>query len=166
MTVTRKNPTRSSVRAAIRAQSPLQHPRFRWWHALALVLSGLLGYLAIQAPASLADLAAHPLGDWRAFVLARGTVAILAIYALVFVRSYHPLVGAGLVATILGMGLRIGLGQVTEEPLTWGYACLLLALSVLPIRVIIRPNADDRLRVQDEQITELRAENARLRGER
>ncbi|AWT34506.1 hypothetical protein DM785_02305 [Deinococcus actinosclerus] len=125
----------------------------------------LLGYFAINAPAALADAAAHPLADWRAFVLARGTVALLAVYALVGVRSYHPLVGAGLVATILGMGLRIGLGQVTQEPLSVGYALLLLALSVLPIRVIIRPNADDRLRVQDELIAELRAENARLKGE-
>ncbi|PJI52967.1 hypothetical protein CTI14_35085, partial [Methylobacterium radiotolerans] len=96
----------------------------------------------------LADLASIPVGDWRAFVLARGTVIILAVYALAFVRTYHALVGVGMTLTVAGLGLRIGLGQVTQEPLSLGFALLLLALAVLPVRVIVRPNQDDVIRRQ------------------
>lgn len=144
------------VRRAFAAHSPLNpHPPVRWWHALILAFAVVLGWFAIQAPAALADIAAHPLGDWRAFILARGTVVILAVYALVFVRAYHPLVGVALLATVTGLGLRIGLGQVTQESLTVGYSLLLVALAIMPIRVIIRPNADEVLAAQATTIRTL-----------
>lgn len=137
---------RERVRRLVAAQAPWQHPRFRIWHLLGLLLAAVLGWLAIRAPGVLADVAAYPVADWQAFVLARGTIILLAVYALVFVRSYHPLTGLGLLATVVGLSLRIGLGQVTQEPLTAGYLALLLALLVPPVRVIARPNDTDRLR--------------------
>ncbi|MCD0155996.1 hypothetical protein [Deinococcus sp. 6GRE01] len=137
----------------------------RWWHALILVVAMVLGWFAIQAPAALADMAAHPVGDWRAFVMSRGTVVILAVYALVFVRSYHPLVGVAMICTVAGLGLRIGLGQVTQEPLTIGYSLLLVSLAIIPIRVIIRPNADDLLATQTTTIRTLTARIAELEGQ-
>lgn len=153
------------IKRTLAAHNPLQpHPPVRWWHALVLAFAGVLGWFAIQAPAALADLAAHPLGDWRAFILARGTVVILAVYALVFVRAYHPLVGAAMICTVAGLGLRIGLGQVTQEPLTVGYSLLLLALAIMPIRVIIRPNADELLASQADTIRALTARVAQLEG--
>ena len=149
---------REHLRRALAAQSPLQHPLLRWWHLALLLLSATLGWAAIQAPGALADLAAYTIGDWQAFVQAQGTVIILAAYALVFVRSYHALTGLGLIATILGLSLRIGMGQVTEEPLTVGYVLLLLALAATPVRVIVRPNESDVVRQQAEEIRRLKGE--------
>jgi hypothetical protein len=54
--------------------------------------------------------------------------------------------------------LRIGLGQVTQEPLSLGFTLLLLALAVLPIRVIVRPNQDDTIRQQAEELARLKGE--------
>ena len=149
---------REHLRRALAAQSPLQHPPLRWWHVLLFVLASALGWLAIRAPGLLADMAAYPVGGWHAFVQARGAVIILATYALVFVRSYHALTGLGLIATILGLSLRIGMGQVTEEPLTVGYVLLLLALAATPVRVIVRPNGSDVVRQQAEEIRRLKGE--------
>lgn len=141
-----------------RSEPTYPHAPLRWWHVGLLLMAVIVGWAAVRAPGVLADLASIPVGDWRAFVLARGTVIILAVYALAFVRTYHALVGVGMTLTVAGLGLRIGLGQVTQEPLSLGFALLLMALAVLPIRVIVRPNQDDVIRRQA-------AELARLKGE-
>ena len=143
---------REHLRRALAAQSPLQHPPLRWWHLALLLLSATLGWAAIQAPGALADLAAYTIGDWQAFVQAQGTVIILAVYALVFVRSYHPLTALGLIATVLGLSLHIGLGQVTEEPLTLGYLLILIGIAIPPVRIIVRPNQDDVIRQLRERL--------------
>ena len=143
---------RDHVRRVLAAQSPLQHPPLRWWHGLLLALSAVLGWLAIRAPGLLADIAAYPVADWQAFVLARGTVIILAAYALVFVRSYHWLAGVGMTCTVVGLSLRVGLGQVTQEPLSVGFVLLLAALAALPVRIIIRPNERDVIRQLRERL--------------
>ncbi len=155
-TITRRG--HDHVRRVLAAQSPLQHPPLRWWHVLLFVLASALGWLAIRAPGLLADMAAYPVGDWQAFVQAQGTVIILATYALVFVRSYHLMTALGLIATILGLSLRIGLGQVMEEPLTAGHVLLLLALGAAPVRVIVRPNGSNVVRQQAEEIRRLKEE--------
>jgi succinate dehydrogenase hydrophobic anchor subunit len=123
-----------------------------------LMVAMTLGWAAGRAPGLLADLSSIPVGDWRVFVLARVSVIILAVYALVFVRTYHALVGVGMALTVAGLGLRIGLGQVTQEPLSLGFTLLLLALAVLPIRVIVRPNQDDTIRQQAEELARLKGE--------
>lgn len=152
------------ITRAIAAQNPFQHPPLKWWHVLLAVLSVALGYLAIRAPGLLADVASHPVADWRVFVLTRGTIIILSVYVLLFVRSYHPVAGFGLVATITGLSLRIGYNQVTEAPLDVGFLILLLALAVLPVRIIIRPNAEDVARNSLAEIKRLTAENERLKA--
>ena len=146
------------ARVKRRAAPAYPHAPFRLWHAALLLLALLLGWAAIRAPGVLADLSSIPVGDWRAFVLARGTVIILAVYALVFVRPANLLVLAGLMFTFAGLSLRIGLGQVTQEPLSLGFTLLLLALAVLPVRVIVRPNQDDTIRQQAEELERLRGE--------
>jgi multisubunit Na+/H+ antiporter MnhF subunit len=48
----------------------------------------------------------------------------------------------------------VGLNQVTEEPLSLGFALLLLALGLIAVRVIIRPNAEDTVRMLQERLGE------------
>lgn len=149
-------PTRATrlehLRRALAAQSPLQRPPLRWWHLALLLLSATLGWAAIQAPGALADLAAYTIGDWQAFVLVRGTVIILAVYALVFVRSYHWINAVGLVCSIVGLSLGIGPGQITQEPLTLGYLLILIGIAIPPVRIIVRPNQDDVIRQLRERL--------------
>ncbi|GAA4015762.1 hypothetical protein GCM10022631_30000 [Deinococcus rubellus] len=118
----------------------------RWWHITALLGVLLLGAAAIHIPGVLADAGSYPLAGWQAFVMAREAVVIFSLYALVFVRSYTPLIGFGLLVSIIGLLLRLGITQITHEPLTVGYALLLVALCVLPVRVIVRPNDNDRIK--------------------
>jgi hypothetical protein len=152
--VTTTQTRRNRVRRAIAAQNPLQHPPLRWWHLMAAVIILALAWLAVRAPGLLADVASYPLAGWETFVIVRCTVIILSAYALLFVRSYHPLIGFGLFVTAAGLLLRVGLNQVTEEPLSLGFALLLLALGLIAVRVIIRPNAEDTVRMLQERLGE------------
>ncbi|UWX64207.1 hypothetical protein [Deinococcus rubellus] len=124
----------------------LHHPPLRWWHTLMLVSVLALGALAIRAPGVLADIGSVVVADWRVFIMVRETVVIFSLYALVFVRSYTPLVGFGLLASCVGLLLRLGITQVTHEPLSLGYLVILITLCVLPVRVIVRPNDTDRIK--------------------
>lgn len=139
-----------------RSEPTYPHAPFRWWHGLIFLLALVLGWLAIRAPGLLADVSSIPVGDWRMFVLLRGTVIILAVYSLVFVRTYHAVIGAGMVFGFVGLSLRIGWGQVTQEPLSLGLLFTLLSLAVVPIRVIVRPNQDDVIRRQAAEIARLK----------
>lgn len=125
------------------AHNPLQHPPLRWWHGLMLALAVLLGWLVNVAPVLMADLSSLVVADWKSSVLLRSTIILLSVYALVFVRSYHPLIGLALSLAALGGAARVGVVQTTEEPLTLGAALVLGALLLIPIRVIIRPNDSD-----------------------
>lgn len=146
-----------ALRRAWAAHNPLQaHPPLRWWHGVILALAVFLMALAVLAPGVLSDLASTPIADWRWFVRARSTVIILCLVALVGVRAYHWLIGVAMVLSVAGMCLRIGLGQMTQEPLTLGFALLLLALAIIPVRVILRPNDTDLITQQAEEIRTLR----------
>lgn len=151
---TKRRPQGERIRRAVAAQAAPTHAPLRPWHIVLFVVTLALGWLAIRAPGLLADVAAYPLADWQWFGRVRWAVIILATYALVFVRAYHPVVGLGMAATILGLGVRIGLGQITEEPLTVGHALLLLALVTLPVRVITRPNDAELIRQLRERLGE------------
>lgn len=149
----RRRTRREALRRAWAAHNPLTvHPPLRWWHGALLL--GLLGLssLTIQAPGVLADLAGIRVADWEWFVRGRSTIIILCAIALIGVRSYRPLIGLGMVMTVVGLSLRLGNNQMTQEPLTLGFALLLLALAVVPIRVIIRPNPDDLIAQLSEQV--------------
>lgn len=153
---------REALRRAWASHNPLTaHPPLRWWHGALLLGILSLSYVTIQAPGVLADLAGLRIADWEWFVRARSTVIILCAFALVGVRSYRPLIGAGMVLTIVGLSLRLGNNQLTQEPLTLGFALLLLALAVVPVRVIIRPNPDDLIVQYQERAETAEGELAR-----
>lgn len=146
---------RERTRRILAAQNPLQHPPMTARHVVGLVMVIALAWIAVAAPGPLADVSRATVGGWEAFVLARLTVIFLCGYALFFVRSYHWIVAVGLTLTIVGLCLRIGVGQITGEPLTVGFSLLLLALVSLPLRIIVRPNDRDRIRTLEAQVREL-----------
>ena len=150
---TRKLPNRrEATKYWMASQSPLQHPRFRLIHAVLLLVAAVLGVLGMKSPGVLADISSIHVGDYHALGMAFSTVWILSVYALVAVRSYHPFIGAALLLEVLFLPLRSGVFQTMQEPLSLGVLGLLLPLAILSIRVIIRLNDADRIRLLEEEL--------------
>ena len=121
-----------------RIHSPFRAPKFTIWHGLlSVLLTGL--FLAQQnTPGLLADIGGIVLGDWQAGVVARITVVLLMAYAMFLVRGLHPLMYVAMPLSVIGICLRLGEIRITHEPLTLGFASVLLALAVFAVRVITR----------------------------
>lgn len=128
---------------------------WRWGQVAALPLVLLLAYLDAKAPGVLSDLNALVLtADWHVTLAFRTGLVVLCVVAYFLIRAYHPLTGAALLLTILGQAMRLGTTQASEEPLTMGTLVLLVALAMIPARVIVRPNEADlqaHLDAQDAQ---------------
>lgn len=154
---------REYARRVIAASPAYPSNPLRPWQLITAPLLGLLVWLAVTAPGAMSDLASLPLGDWRWFVGVRVTVILMCGMALFVVRGHPPLLTAAMLLTAVGLTFRIGVGQTLEEPLTLGFALLMLALITLPIGVIVRPNAADRLRAAAARVALLERENAELR---
>ena len=126
------------MRRFTRAHNPFQPPKFKWWHGLlALFFLGLM-WAQQKAPGYFADLSGSPVGNWEAGVLARVTVIWLSLYAMLLVRTLHPVGYAAMILSVIGISLRLGEIRITHEPLTLGAALLQLGLALYAIRIITR----------------------------
>ena len=134
------------------SQSPFQLPSFRLVHAVLLLVAAAVGVLGMKSPGLLADLSSVHVGDYHALTLACTTVWILSVYALVAVRSYHPFIGVALLFEMLFFPLRVGVFQTVQEPLSLGILGLLVPMAILPIRVIIRLNDADKIRLLEAEL--------------
>lgn len=130
-----------SRRAAV---APYGRSAVRWWHWAAAPLVALLAFLDLYAPGFMADLNHWMLsGDYRWMLGLRIALALFCAWAFFGVRSYHVLIGVYLVLVIVGQALRLGDTWAVGEPLSAGTLILLLALFIIPVRVITRPNEAD-----------------------
>lgn len=151
----------------VRAHSPLQSPRLRAAHLLlGLVLLALL-VIALGAGGLMAEVArmhTHP-ESWRVTVVWIEAVAVLCLWALVGVRAMHPLMYVALGVQVVFLALWLGLVRIEQLPFTVINAALLVVLTLIPVRIITRPNDQDRVAQAEQQRDEALAELARLKGE-
>ena len=131
-------PDPEKLRRFTRAHSPFQPPKFRVWHGLLALFFLALIWGQQKAPGVFADLSSHALGNWEASVLARVTVIWISLYAMLFVRTLHPMGYAAMILTVVGMGFRLGEIRITHEPLTVGASFVLLGLALYAMRIITR----------------------------
>lgn len=140
MATIKRLPQRRSdrLRRFTRAHTPFQPPAFTIWHGLlsAFLLSLLLAQQ--RAPGLLSDVSGLQVGDWQAGILARQTVILLNLYALLAVRGLHPLMYVAMPTTVIGLCLRLGEIRMTHEPLSLGFTLSLVALALFAVRVITR----------------------------
>ena len=121
-----------------RRHSPFQPPRFQWWHALIFLIFPLLMFGQQRAPGFFADVSRYAVGNWEAGIMARVTIIWLSLYAMLLVRTLHPLGYAAMLVSVVGVSLRLGEVRIVHEPLTFGSALLLLGLALYAIRIITR----------------------------
>ncbi|RTR29080.1 hypothetical protein [Deinococcus radiophilus] len=139
-----------------RAYQP-NDPPFTRWHALGLVVALLLALGTQYAPGLLADVGRVPVlsGLPDAAVYARMTTLFLIGVALFLARSMHGLTAVILWGALIGISLRLGEVRMTGEPLTVAFAAVLLAVSLIAVRVILRPNETDTIAEQRRRIEQL-----------
>ena len=121
-----------------RRHTPFRPPRFTVWHGLLSVLLALLFLAQQSTPGLLADVSSIVVGDWQVGVVFRITVILLMAYALFLVRGLHPLMYVAMPLCVVGICLRLGEVRITHEPLTLGFAAVLLSLAVFAVRVVTR----------------------------
>jgi len=126
------------LRRFTRAHSPLQPPRFNFWHGLTTLILAALLWGQQSIPGVMADYSGVVIGDWQAGILARVTVIALLTYALVLVRTAHWLAYLGMLGAAAGICLRLGDIRITHEPLTLGFALSLLGIALIAIRIVLR----------------------------
>ncbi|MFC6618019.1 hypothetical protein [Deinococcus radiophilus] len=109
------------------------------------------------APGLLADVGRVPVlsGLPDAAVYARMTTLFLIGVALFLARSMHGLTAVILWGALIGISLRLGEVRMTGEPLTVAFAAVLLAVSLIAVRVILRPNETDTIAEQRRRIEQL-----------
>ncbi len=116
------------------------------WHGLSLLACALLFFGQQNMPGLLADLSAFPVGDWQVGIYARLTTLFLAGIAVFAVRAMHPGMYVAMGLEITYLCLRLGETRISQEPLTLSFTCVLLAFSVISVRIIIRPNEYEQAR--------------------
>ena len=121
-----------------RRHSPFQPPRFKWWHALIFLFFPVLMLGQQKAPGFFADVSSYAIGNWEAGIMARVTIIWLSLYAMLLVRTLHPLGYAAMIVSVFGVSLRLGEVRIAQEPLTFGTAMILLGLALYAIRIITR----------------------------
>ena len=129
---------RDKLRRFTRAHSPFQPPRFQWWHGVLFLFFPGLMWAQQKVPGFFADLAGHAIGNWEAGIMARVTIIWLSLYAMLLVRTLHPLGYAAMIVSVTGVSLRLGEVRIAHEPLTLGSALILLGLGLYAIRIITR----------------------------
>lgn len=118
--------------------TPFQAPKFNVWHGL-LGIALTMTFAAQQAmPGVLGDIGGVVIGDWQAGILARVTVLALDAYAMLFVRTLHPLAYAAMIVSAGSLCLRLGDIRITHEPLTLTFFLALVALALFAMRAITR----------------------------
>ena len=127
-----------NLRRFTRQHSPFQPPKFKWWHALIFLFFPLLMLGQQKAPGFFADISGHAIGNWEAGIMARVTIIWLSLYAMLLVRTLHPLGYAAMLVSVFGVSLRLGEVRIAQEPLTLGTALILLGLALYAIRIITR----------------------------
>ena len=131
-------PDPEKMRRFTRAHNPFQPPKFRWWHAVLAVFFLALIWAQQRAPGYFADLGGYPVGNWEAGTVAHVTVIWLSLYAMLLVRTLHPVGYAAMIFTVVGVSLRLGEIRITHEPLTIGASLVQLGLALYAIRIITR----------------------------
>ncbi len=144
--MTRTQP-RDVARRFVRAHNPLQPPPLRLWHILlgtvllAFLVAGVTG-AGLMAEVGRAGLGGH---TWHVTVWAIEGLAVLCLWAIVFVRSMHPLMYLCLSLEVVALALWLGITRTERLEFTVINAVLLMFAALVPVRVITRPNDTDRL---------------------
>ncbi len=144
-----------------RAHNPLQPPPLRAWHVLlGLGLAGAF-LAALTMTGATAEVARTGLGgqSWQVTVLWIELIGALCLWAIWGVRAMHPLMYVALTAEGLVLALWLGITRTERLEFTVINALLLIVLTIVPVRIITRPNDTDRLNdcEQREQDAERRA---------
>ncbi|UQN04876.1 hypothetical protein [Deinococcus sp. QL22] len=136
----------------LRAYNPLQPPKLRFWHAL-LGFVLLVFFLACVVASGVAgELGRIALQDnsWKLTVLWIEGIAVLCLVALVAVRSMSALMYVALTFQVIAMGFWLGITRTEQLPFTLINFLVLVILTLIPVRIITRPNEQDQL-VQTRQ---------------
>jgi hypothetical protein len=133
----RRNPDSRLSRFTHR-HTPFQPPRFGVWHGLLATALTLTFAAQLAIPGVLGDIGGIVVGDWKAGIIARVTVLGLFAYAMIFVRTLHPLAYAAMIVTSGSLCLRLGDIRITHEPLTLPFALALFAFALFAMRAITR----------------------------
>ena len=131
-------PDREGLRRFTRAHNPFQPPRFRWWHAVLTVFFIALIWGQQRAPGLFSDVARHVVGEWEFGILARVTVIYLSLYAMLLVRTLHPMTYGAMILTVVSVILRLAEVRITHDPLVLGAALILFGQALYAIRIITR----------------------------
>ncbi|UQN06265.1 hypothetical protein [Deinococcus sp. QL22] len=149
----------------LRAHNPLQPPKLRVWHVLlGLILIGFFAACVIASGVA-GELGRMTLkDDWRITVLWIEGIAVLCLVALVAVRAMSPLMYVGLSLQVVALGFWLGISVTERLPFTLINGVLLLVLTLIPVRVITRPNEQDQLVQTRQERDDALADNAHLRA--
>lgn len=163
-----------------RAHNPLQPPPLKTWHVLlGLFLAGWL-LAALTMTGVVAEIGRAGLGgqSWQITVLWIELIGALCLWAVWGVRAMHPLMYVAISAEVMALALWLGIARTERLEFTAINALLLIVLTILPVRIITRPNDTDRLNdceqrekdaerralIAEQQRDEALAELAQLRG--
>ena len=111
----------------------------------------------------LGDLGSVTLGGWEVFTGLRGLLWVMAVWALIGVRTTSTALEIALLFSVIGIPMRAGLVPYTEEPLTLGWAVLLLVQYGLVLHVVLRPNQADVIHALKTALAERDEELARYK---
>ena len=71
-------------------------------------------------------------------MLARVTVIWLSLYAMLLVRTMHPITHLAMILSVVAVILRLGEIRITHDPLTLSAALILFGQALYAIRIITR----------------------------
>ncbi|UQN05430.1 hypothetical protein [Deinococcus sp. QL22] len=151
----------------LRAHNPLQPPELRLWHVLLGLVLFIFFAACVIASGVAGEVGRMALQDssWQLTILWIEGIAVLCLVALVLVRAMSPLMYVGLALQIVALGLWLGITRTEQLPFTLINFFVLVVLTLIPVRVITRPNEQDQLVLMRERAERAEAEVARLKGE-